>query len=139
MKKAIAILLLMTCLISLASCEAGEPREISCEEIIEAYEAAGYRISYHNHGDPIYNDSRELCNIEIEDPDDPEKNYIYITRYFTPEDAKAAAEKRSFNPALWLIFVVYGEWRWLQSGVYGDIYYTSFDSKILKPIKELTK
>jgi len=75
--------------------------------------------------------------MEIYDPADPERDYIYITRYFTSEDAKAMEKERRFNVILWLFFGVFGEWRWLKNDAYGDIYYETFDSKMIKPLKEL--
>lgn len=139
MKKIISILLLLSFALSLAACEGSQPKEITCEEIIAAYSDAGYKVKYHNHDDPIYYEDNEACHIAIYDPEDPERNYIYITRYFTPEDAKAMARERRFNVILWLFFGIFGEWRWLKSDTYGDIYYETFDWKIIKPLKELMK
>ena len=75
----LAIVMLLLATFNLGACSDSEPREVSCEEIIEAYESAGYALCYHNHDDPIYYEFNEYCHIEIEDPDDPENNYIYIT------------------------------------------------------------
>ena len=58
---------------------------------------------------------------------------------FTAEDAKAANEEYRYNAILWLFFGIFGEWRWKRKGVYGDIYYTTFDKEMVKPLKELMK
>jgi len=138
MKKIISIVLLLSLCFSFTACgNSAEPKEISCEEIIAAYKDAGYRVKYHNHDDPIYYEDKEACHMEIYDPADPEQDYIYITRYFTSEDAKAMEKERRFNVILWLFFGVFGEWRWLKNDAYGDIYYETFDSKMIKPLKEL--
>ena len=139
MKRIISLLLLLSILFSLSSCYKRDPAEITCEEIIQAYRDAGYVICYHNHDDPIYYDLNEACHMEIEDPMDPEHNYIYITRYFTHEDAKKMEMERQFNPILWFFFGVFGEWRWLLNGVYGDIYYETFEWKMIDPLKGLMK
>ncbi len=139
MKKIISIILLLSFAFSFTACAKSEPKEISCEEIIAAYKDAGYVLCYHNHDDPIYYEDNEACHMEIEDPEDPERNYIYITRYFTEEDAKAADKEQRFNPILGLFFGVFGEWRWLHTGCYGDIVYSTFEYKMLKPLKELIK
>lgn len=139
MKRLISLLLIFALALSLIACAPSEPKEISCEEIIEAYEAAGYSVLYHGHeNDVIYNDLGQYCSFEIRDPDN-EDNYMYVHRYFKEEDAKAAIEENSFNPVLWLFFGIFGEWRWLHQGYYGDITYESFDYEMLKPMKELIK
>ena len=51
MKKIISLLLLAMLTVTLFACENTEPREVSCEEIIDAYRDAGYSISYHNYDD----------------------------------------------------------------------------------------
>ncbi len=139
MKKIISILLLLSLCFSFTACGKSEPKEISCEEIIAAYKEAGYAIKYHNHGDPIYYDDNEACHMEIYDPEDPERDYIYITRYFTAEDAEAMEKERRFNVVLWIFFGVFGEWRWLRNGAYGEVYYETFDYKMVKPLKNLMK
>lgn len=138
-KKILSILFLLSFCFSLAACEGREPKEISCEEIIAAYKDAGYAVLYHGHeGDESYHDLGMYCCFEIRDPDN-EDNYMYINRYFNEEDAKAASEEREFNPLLWGFFGIFGEWRWLRTGYYGDLTYETFDKEILKPLKELMK
>ena len=138
MKRIISALLLLSLCFSFFSCSSTAPKEISCEEIIVAYKDAGYNV-FHNHDDPIYYDLKQYCYIKVTDPDDPENDYLYITRYFTKEDAKAAGEEIKFHPILWLFFGIFGESRWLHTGCYGDLTYETFDKKMLKPLKELTK
>ncbi len=140
MKKLISVLLLLSFAFSLTACvNNNEPKEISCEEIIAAYKDAGYTVLYHDHeNDTVYNDLGQYCAFEIRDPDN-EDNYMYVHRYFNEEDAKAASNERQFNPILWLFFGIFGEWRWLHVGCYGNIEYETFDRKMLKPLKELMK
>ena len=112
MKKILSIILLLSFALSLAACgNSTEPKEISCEEIIAAYEDAGYTVLYHDHeNDTVYNDLGQYCAFEIRDPDN-EDNYMYVHRYFNEEDAKAANEEAEFHPVLWLFFGIFGEWR----------------------------
>ena len=139
MKKIISILLLLSLCFSFTACGKSEVKEISCEEIIAAYEDAGYTVLYHGHeNDTVYNDLGQYCAFEIRDPDN-EDNYMYVHRYFNEEDAKAASKERQFNPILWLFFGIFGEWRWLHVGCYGNIEYETFDRKMIKPLKELMK
>lgn len=139
MKKIISIILLLSFALSLTACERSEAKEITCEELIGAYKDAGYSVLYHGHEDDVvYNDLGQYCVFEIRDPNN-EDNYMYVHRYFTEEEAKAAADERQFNPILWLFFGIFGEWRWLHVGCYGDIEYETFDYKMLKPQKGLMK
>ena len=94
---------------------------------------------YHGHADDEnYHELGMYCCFEIRDPDNDD-NYMYVQRYFNEEDAKAAAKDRKYNPVLWAFFGLFGEWRWLHTGCYGDIEYETFDRKMLHPLKELVK
>lgn len=133
-------MLLLSFALSLTSCgkrEDTEATKVSCEEIIAAYEDAGYSVLYHGHeDDTVYNDIGQYCAFEIRDPDN-EDNYMYVHRYFSEEDARAASEEEKFHPVLWLFFGIFGEWRWLHTGCYGDLTYSTFDRKMIKPLKAL--
>jgi hypothetical protein len=63
MKRIVSILLFLAVLASFVSCTPKEEKEISCEDIIAAYENAGYFVDYHSHGE------------------DSEKYYCYIIIY----------------------------------------------------------
>ena len=139
MKNVISILLLLSLCLSFVGCKCSEPKEISCEEIIAAYKDAGYTVLYHGHeSDTAYNDIGIYCSFEIRDPDNAD-NYMYIDRYFTEEDAKAAIKEQQFNPILWLYFGIFGEWRWLHTGCYGDLTYSTFDREMIKPLRDIMK
>ena len=140
MKNVISILLLLSLCFSFTACgNSTEPKEISCEEIIAAYKDAGYTVLYHGHeNDTAYNDIGIYCSFEIRDPDNAD-NYMYIDRYFTEEDAKAASKEQQFNPILWLFFGIFGEWRWLHTGCYGDLTYSTFDRGMIKPLRDIMK
>lgn len=140
MKKIISVMLLLSFAMSLTSCSKREDTEatkVSCEEIIAAYEDAGYSVLYHGHeDDTVYNDLGQYCAFEIRDPDD-EDNYMYVHRYFNAEDAVAESEEAKYHPVLWLFSGIFGEWRWLHTGCYGDLTYSTFDRKMIKPLKAL--
>jgi hypothetical protein len=82
-------------------------------------------------------DADAVCNILIKDSKNPERDYIYIDRYSDEEGAKSAAEETAYNPVLWFVFGVNGEWRWLKSEHYGDIHYHTYNSKMTKPLEKL--
>ena len=138
MKKILSLLLLFSLALSFTACGKSEAKELSCEEIIAAYEDAGYTVTYHNHRQTD-TESDVRCNIQIEDPKNPRKNYLYVDRYSTEEKAEAAAEDTSYNPIVWFVFGIHGEWRWLKSEHYGTIHYHSYNNDIMKPLKELMK
>ena len=137
MKKIISIILLLSFALSFTACgNSAEPKEISCEEIIAAYEDAGYFISYHSHSE----DSEEYyCYIIIYENEDSTSDLVEITLYNTAEGAKEAAENKRYNIAIWIVAAMYGEFRWLRTGCYRDMVYSTFNYKMLKPIKELIK
>lgn len=136
MKKTISILLLLSLCLSLIACGNTEVKEISCEEIISAYEEAGYFVSCHTHSE----DSEEhYCYITIHENEDSSSDLVEITFYNSVEGAKEAAEGKRYNMAIWLFSAMYGEFRWLRTGCYGDMVYGTFNNKMLKPLKELMK
>ena len=139
MKKIVAILLSLMLIFNITACAEKQVEPITCEELITVYKDAGYSVLYHGHeGDECYHDLGMYCCFEIRDPNN-ENNFMYVNRYFNEEDAKAANQEQRYNVILWLFFGIFGEWRWMRKGVYGDIYYTTFDKEILKPLKELIK
>ena len=105
MKKIISILLLLSFCFSFTACGKSEPKEISCEEIIVAYEDAGYTVKYHNHSEPN-TESDVICHIQIYDPNNPESNYLYIDRYSDAEKAEKAAKEGEYNIAIWVVFAI---------------------------------
>ena len=140
MKKIIALLLLLSLVFGITACGNGKPKEISCDEIIVAYEEAGYSVLYHGHeGDTAYNDLGIYCSFEVREKGGNADNYVYIDRYFTAEQAEAAYKEQMYHPLLWVLFAAFGETRWLHTGCYGDIVYSSFEYGMLKPLLDLTR
>ena len=136
MKKIISILLLLSLCFSFTACSKCEPKEISCEDIIKAYDDAGYFISYHSHSECS---SEYYCYIIIYDNEDSTSDLVEITLYNTIDDAKYAAENKRYNMAIWIVSAMYGEFRWLHTGYYRNITYATFDGTMLKPLNELIK
>lgn len=135
-KKTLVLLLLFTLLFCTSGCRE-EIKEISCEDIIAAYEDAGYHVSHGMHNDEA--DNSWLCYIKAEQSDDPDSDYIYITTYFTEEQAKKAAEEQKYHPLLWFFGVLFDEARWLKSKSYGKIAYSYYNADTAKPFENLTK
>ena len=138
MKKIISIILLLSFALSLTACgNRTEPKEISCEDIIKAYEEAGYYVTHGAHKDEA--ESSQLCYIKANLTEDPDSDYIYFITCFTEEQAEEAHETDKYNLAIWLYATVSGESRWLKSGTYREIEYSYYNSEMIKPFKELIK
>ena len=138
MKKIISIILLLSFTLSFTACgNSSEPKEISCEEIIAAYEDAGYFVTHGEHKAEA--ESSQLCYIKASLTEDSDSDYIYFITCFTDEQAEEAAETDKYNLAVWLYAAVSGESRWLKTGTYGKIEYSYYNSKLIKPFNELIK
>ena len=137
MKKIISIILLISFALSLAACKKSEPKEISCEEIIAAYEEAGYYVAHGTHNNET--DSSQICYIKASISNDPNSDYIYFITCFTKEQAEEAAKTDKYNLAVWLYAAVSGESRWLKTGTYGKIEYSYYNPKLIKPFNDLIK
>ena len=142
MKRVISVLLLLamglSLLLSLSSCTAPKTADsISCEEIIAAYEAAGYTLGHHLHEDPVYLEDGIVCGLMFEDPKNPNKNYIYLNRYNTNNEAYNATREERYNVVIWLFAALHGEARWLKSEQLGTLHCTTFDRKMLKPLQSI--
>ena len=138
MKKIISIILLLSLCFSFTACDNSiEPKKISCEDIIKAYEDAGYYVTHGEHKTEA--ESSQLCYIKASLTEDSDSDYIYFIICFTEEQAKEAAKTDKYNLAVWLYATVNGESRWLKTGTYGKIEYSYYNSGLIKPFNELIK
>jgi hypothetical protein len=141
MKKLLALMLTILLLFSLSfsfvACGKSEPKEISCEDIIAAYENAGYYVVHGEHKTDA--DSSQLCYIKASLSEDSDSHYIYFITCFTEEQAQKAAETDQYNLAVWLYAAISGESRWLKTGTYGKIEYSYYNTKLIKPFNKLIK
>lgn len=137
MKKIISIILLLSFALSFTACGKSEQKEISCEDIIKAYEDAGYYVTHGEHKTQA--ESSQLCYIKANMSEDPDSDYIYFITCFNEEQAEEAHETDKYNLAIWLYATVSGESRWLKSGTYREVEYSYYNSEMIKPFKELIK
>ena len=137
MKKIISIILLLSFCFSFAACGKSEPKEISCEEIIAAYEDAGYYVAHGEHRDE--SDSSQLCYVKASLTEEDDSDYVYFITCFTEEQAEEARETDKYNLLIWFYATVSGESRWLKTGTYGKIEYSYYNSELIKPFNELIK
>lgn len=138
MKKILSFLLMLTLTLSLVACGSNsKPKEISCDEIIKAYEDAGYYVTHGEHKSEV--ESSQLCYIKANISADPDSDYIYFITCFTEEQAEEFAKIDQYNLVIWLYATISGENRWLQSGTYGKIEYTYYNPKLIEPFNKLIK
>ena len=137
MKKIISIFLLLSLCFSFASCSKSETKEISCEDIIKAYDDAGYFVTHGVHKNEA--ESSQLCYIKVNLTEDPNSDYIYFITCFTEEQANETAKTDKYNLAVWLYAAVSGESRWLKTGTYGKIEYSYYNYKLIRPFNKLIK
>ena len=139
MKKFMALCLTaLLCLCCFASCNnTAEPKEITCEDIIKAYEDAGYYVTHGAHQNQA--ESTQLCYIKANVTEDSDSDYIYFITCFTEEQAEEARQIDKYNLFVWFYATVSGESRWLKTGTYGNIEYSYYNSKLIKPFEELIK
>ncbi len=131
------MILLLSLALSLTACCQSKPKEISCEDIIKAYEDAGYYVTHGTHKDEA--DSSRLCYIKANISEDPDSDYIYFITCFTEEQAEEAREIDKYNLLIWFYGTISGESRWLKTGTYGKIEYSYYNPKLIKPFNELIK
>ncbi len=118
--------------LTFSSCSEKEPKDITCEEIIDAYEKAGYTVS-HNESEGFEYD----CYINVESKDGEDD--IYIHRFSAAEEAASRGEEREYHVLIWLFSVIYGDPTWVYTEVY-DVYEIEYTNKALyKPFKSLIK
>ena len=133
MKKLTAAILLAAMALSLFSGCQKEERPVSCEEVIAAYEAAGYDVSHRDYPEKEYG---YLCEVTIEEEDGDSIRFHF---HETSEEAEAEAEERRWNSVLWLFSVIYGDPTWLKTECYQNIEIEYDDDALYEPFKELVK
>ena len=137
MKKLIAFLLLITLALPLTSCNA-DGKYFTCDEIIEAYESAGYTV---RHTHESYAEGG-ICSLTIYKSGDDyyeSHDFIEIEIFENEEYAKAYNDERQFNWAVWTIFAMCGEPRWLHTERYGNVHVEYYPNEFIKPLKDLIK
>ena len=140
MKRILALLILPCLLLAFFACDKSPSNNLTCQEIIKAYEDAGYSNIFHRHGDKdVQMSGGEECYIIIHESDDDDSDLIQIKIFTTEEEAIEAAEFDKYNVVRWMIAVMFGEWRWLKSDHYGKIEYSSYNSELIEPLKQLIK
>jgi len=122
-------LLLLFCL---TGCAPEQSRQISCDDVITAYESAGYEVF---HTAPEGEDY--VCCIKAEDP--ASGQYILFHFFESAQAAEDHADAHRWNGILWLYALVNGEPFWLTTRSYGSIEYEYADSDLARPFQALIR
>lgn len=110
-----------------------ETREITCDEVIAAYEEAGYEVSHRDYPEKEYG---YACMVRIEEEDGDSIEFHF---HETEEAAEAEAEERQWNGLLWMFSVIYGDATWLETERYRNIEIEYDDDALIKPFRKLVK
>lgn len=134
MRKILCLLLLAAMVLSVfGGCAAKQNKEVTCRDVIAAYEEAGYEVWHRDYPEKEYG---YACCIEIESEDG---DHISFNFFETKEEAEAYAEERQWNWALWLYTAAMLQPTWLTTETYGNIEIEYDDDALYKPFKTLVR
>ena len=130
-KSFIAALVAMVLL--LAGCSQ-KRADISREEIVTAYEAAGYIVST-----DVYDEKLDYGQIAYVQADHPDGDYIYFL-FFETEEAAEKYKRQFYHPVTMGLFsVLFGEPSWQCWEVYGCIVAQYDVPEYMKPFEGIMK
>ena len=133
MKKFAAVILLAAMVLTMfAGCQK-EEKAVTCDDVVKAYEEAGYNVSHRDYPEKEYG---YVCEVTIEEEDGDSIRFHF---YETEEEAKAEAEERQWNGLLRLFSAIYGDPTWLETECYQNIEIEYDDDDLYEPFKDLTK
>ena len=133
MKQLIRWMLIVSMLLSICGC-ARRRTDISLEEIVAAYDAAGYDVS-----SGLYDETLEHGQIGYVQAEHPDGDYIYFA-IFENEVAAKAYKKEFYHPAMLGLFsAIFGDPSWQRWEVYGNIVVQYDHLKFMKPFKDLLR
>ena len=132
MKRICCLFLLASLVLSVFSgCSGGIGRRVTCQEVIAAYEEAGYDVYHQDYPEKEYG---YLCEVTIEEEDGDSIRFHF---YETDEEAEAYAEERQWNWALWMFSVIYSDPTWLETETHYNIEIEYDDEDLIKPFRKL--
>ena len=109
------ICLVMTLIVILSGCSVSTPM-VTKDEIIQAYEQAGYKVSA-----GMYDSTLEHGITGYIKAEQPNGDYIYFSIFESAEEAQAYKDA-SYHPGILGLFsAIYGDPSWVRWQVYGDM------------------
>ena len=134
MKRLFAVFLTCILVFSLSACASKTKSEISAEEIVAAYEAAGYDVSCR-----IYDEKLEHGFIAYIKASHPDGDYIYFSIFENEADAKSFKDEFYHPGMMGLLSVIFGDPSWHRCDVHGCIVVEYDDPDFLRPFEKLLK
>ena len=132
-RRLLAICLIFILLLTSAGC-AGKRTDITLEEIVAAYKAAGYSV-----WSQVYDEKLDHGEIAYVQANHPDGDYIYFAIFETPEAAKVY-KKEYYHPVMMGLFsVIFGDPSWQRWDVCGCIVAEYDEPDFLKPFENLQK
>ncbi len=131
MKRLLPLLLAALLVLSMAGCQK-TPKTLSCQQVIDAYEAAGYTVSHREYPEQEYG---YACHVVIEDGEDR----ISFEFYDSVQEAEAAAQERQWNVLLYGFSIIFGEPTWLRTETYGSIEIEYTEPALYRIFQQLTR
>ena len=133
MKRLLALFLLLSLTLSFCGCTQ-HAADITTEQIVAVYEAAGYRVS-----SKLYDETLEHGQIGYVQADHPDGDYIYFAIFENKEAAKAY-KKEFYHPAMLGLFsAIFGDPSWQRWEVYGSFVVQYDHPMFMKPFKDLLR
>lgn len=134
MKRIFSVLLMVAMVLSLFSgCAGRQDKEVTCQDVIAAYEEAGYSVWHKDYPEKEYG---YTCCIEIEGEDG---SHISFHFFDTEKEAQDYAKERKWNVVLWLYTAAMFQPTWLTTKTYGNIEIEYDDGALYKPFQSLLK
>ena len=131
--KRLSIILIALALL-LAGCSPQYRTDITREEIVAAYEAAGYTVSSREYDEKL--DDGQIAYVQA---DHPNGDYIYFYIFETEKEAQAYKEVY-YHPVMTSLFsVIYGRPAWPRWEVYGSIIAQYDDPDFFGAFEQLLK
>ena len=137
MKRFLAILLAV-CALTFAGCNSHRTSsvELTCAEVIAAYEDAGY-YTFHKEEEPD-EDGDYNCYIKVTHPDLDGEMYIHF--FDTHEDAVAYLDEAPYATlGIGLFSLIWGQPTWMRFKTYNQISLEYPKAKFYKPFRQLIR
>ena len=120
-------------ILMLSGCRKGVQRQISMEEIAEAYEQAGYQVAFQYYEEPMWDGGTAYLQAEKENGD-----YIYFRFFASEEEAKVYTDEMSeARGFLFFYSALSGDATWQRAKTYDCISITYFNTEDYEPFKML--
>ena len=132
MKRLFAFLLIAALLLS--GCSPKYRTDVTPEEIVAAYEGAGYSVYF-----DYYDEKLEEGEIGYIQANHSNGDYIYFSIFETEEDAEAFKDQFYHPGMMGLFSVIFGDPSWQRWEVYGNIVVQYDEPDFKRPFEELLK